>query len=156
LFHYCVIYINHIVSKVITIYDQPYGFKAQPYVQGQPWTHPPLFYEPPHCVSTSSIRRCGSMRNIQPGKRPDNDRKIFIKGIKSVQWSLFFLCMWSLLSRGRSILSTSLCPNRPLHERSTQHRYSSISDIQRLAEDQSRFYSFLLALGWRWSLIIAA
>ena len=44
--------------------------------------------------------------------------RILQKGIKSVQWSLFFLCMWSLLSWGSSIVSTSLCPNRPLHERS--------------------------------------
>jgi hypothetical protein len=27
-FHYCVIYINHMVTKVITIYGQPYGFQG--------------------------------------------------------------------------------------------------------------------------------
>ena len=30
-FHYCVIYIKHMVLKVITIYGQPYGFQCQPY-----------------------------------------------------------------------------------------------------------------------------
>ena len=34
-FHYCVIYINHMVSKVITTYGRPYCF------QGQPWAQPP-------------------------------------------------------------------------------------------------------------------
>ena len=31
MFHYCVIYINNMVSKVITIYGQPYGFQGQTY-----------------------------------------------------------------------------------------------------------------------------
>jgi len=30
-FHYYVIYVNHLVSKVITIYGQSYGFQGHPY-----------------------------------------------------------------------------------------------------------------------------
>ena len=87
-FHYCVICINHMVSKVITIYV---GFKVNHMGQGQPRTQVDPFYS--H-VTTNTLfnARRRSAGNIED----------------TPSWMLFFSPFFSRLSRLRGLLLCTL------------------------------------------------